>query len=67
MNIGITLMLSDQTIPVNEAAPAVEERGFESFWVGEHTHCPVGTVHSRLARGRERLQEGLARRRPEGP
>ena len=46
MNIGITLMLSDQTITVNEAAPAVEERGFESFWVGEHTHCPVGTVHS---------------------
>ena len=46
MNIGITLMLSDQTITVTEAAPAVEERGFESFWVGEHTHCPVGTVHS---------------------
>jgi RNA polymerase sigma factor (sigma-70 family) len=29
------------------------------------TSAPLGTVMSRLARARERLQEGLARRRPE--
>ena len=29
------------------------------------TGAPIGTVMSRLARARERLQEGLARRRPE--
>ena len=28
----------------------------------EHLACPVGTVRSRLARGRERLRRGLARR-----
>jgi RNA polymerase sigma factor (sigma-70 family) len=27
-----------------------------------HLKCPVGTVHSRLARGRERLRSGLTRR-----
>ena len=28
----------------------------------EHLHCPVGTVRSRLARGRERLRRALVRR-----
>jgi probable F420-dependent oxidoreductase len=45
LDIGITLMLSDQTVSVDDAATAVEERGFESFWLGEHTHMPVDTVH----------------------
>ena len=31
------------------------------------TGAPIGTVMSRLARARQRLQEGLARHRPEGP
>jgi RNA polymerase sigma-70 factor (ECF subfamily) len=31
------------------------------------TGAPLGTVMSRLGRARERLQEGLARRRPEEP
>ena len=28
----------------------------------QHLRCPVGTVRSRLARGRERLRHGLTRR-----
>jgi probable F420-dependent oxidoreductase len=39
-------MLSDLTPAVTDVAPLVEERGFESLWVGEHTHLPVDTVHS---------------------
>ena len=46
MHIGVVLMLSELTPKVTEVAPMVEERGFESLWVGEHTHLPVATVHS---------------------
>jgi probable F420-dependent oxidoreductase len=51
VHVGLTLMLSDRTVSITEAAPAVEERGFESLWVGEHTHLPVATVHH-YTRGR---------------
>jgi probable F420-dependent oxidoreductase len=44
MKFGLTLMFTDATPSVLELAPAVEERGFESLWVGEHTHLPVDTV-----------------------
>lgn len=44
VKFGITLMFTDATPPVTQVAPAVEERGFESLWVGEHTHLPVDTV-----------------------
>jgi probable F420-dependent oxidoreductase len=30
---------------VPRAARAIEARGFESLWVGEHTHLPVASVH----------------------
>jgi len=46
MDVALTLMLSEKTVPVTEAAPAAEERGFEALFIGEHTHCPVGTTHS---------------------
>src|SRR5262245_8802539 len=45
MHLGMVLMLTDRTPSIVDVAPAVEERGFESMWIGEHTHCPVGTVH----------------------
>jgi probable F420-dependent oxidoreductase len=51
VDIGMVLMLTDLTPSVVDVAPAVEERGFESLWIGEHTHCPVGTVHH-YTRGR---------------
>lgn len=44
MKFGLTLMFTDQTPSVKQLVPAIEDRGFESIWVGEHTHLPVDTV-----------------------
>src|SRR3954447_141938 len=45
MDIGIVTQLTDRSPSIVDVARAVEERGFESLWLGEHTHCPVDTVH----------------------
>jgi probable F420-dependent oxidoreductase len=44
MKFGIAILPTDCSIGVAELVPAVEERGFESFWVGEHTHIPTSRV-----------------------
>lgn len=41
MRIGITVFLTDRTIDPADLAVAVEERGFHSLYVPEHTHLPV--------------------------
>lgn len=41
MQLGVTMFLTDQTITPVELARAVEERGFSSIWVPEHTHIPT--------------------------
>lgn len=41
MDIGVMLLLTDETASPFEIAAAVEERGFESLFVGEHTHMPA--------------------------
>lgn len=41
MKIGVTIFDTDYSIPVNELAVALEERGFESLFVPEHTHIPA--------------------------
>jgi len=41
MDLGITIHLTDRSIGVVELATAVEERGFSSLWVPEHTHIPT--------------------------
>jgi len=38
---GVTIFATDQSIGVVELARAAEERGFDSFWLPEHTHIPV--------------------------
>jgi probable F420-dependent oxidoreductase len=40
MDLGVTIFQTDQTMPVTDLARAVEDRGFESLWVAEHTHIP---------------------------
>jgi len=39
--IGISLMPGDNGITPIELARAVEERGFESLWLPEHSHIPI--------------------------
>lgn len=39
--IGISLMLGDDGISPADLARAIEERGFESLWLPEHSHIPV--------------------------
>ena len=41
MRFGIVLFTSDRGITPAQAAAAAEERGFDTFFVPEHTHIPV--------------------------
>jgi probable F420-dependent oxidoreductase len=41
MEFGVLSYNSDYCLRTEELASAVEERGFESLWVPEHTHIPV--------------------------
>jgi len=43
MEFGISTFVTDQSIRPAPLARAVEERGFDSLFVGEHTHIPVDT------------------------
>ncbi|MCB1742852.1 MAG: LLM class F420-dependent oxidoreductase [Gammaproteobacteria bacterium] len=42
MDLGIFSYNVEYGARPDELALACEERGFESFWVGEHTHIPAG-------------------------
>ena len=41
MKFGAAIFPTDYAISMTELAPAVENAGFESLWVAEHTHIPV--------------------------
>ncbi|HLZ69019.1 MAG TPA: LLM class F420-dependent oxidoreductase [Dehalococcoidia bacterium] len=41
MKFGIRMCPTDYAIDVVDLARAVEERGFESLWLPEHTHIPL--------------------------
>jgi len=41
MMIGIYAVITDASPPVTALARAIEERGFESMWVPEHSHIPT--------------------------
>ena len=44
MHLGIFSYNVEYGARPDELAHAAEERGFESFWVGEHTHIPASRV-----------------------
>ena len=41
MHFGVSMFPTDYAIRPDELAGALEERGFESLWVPEHTHIPA--------------------------
>lgn len=41
MQIGALIFPTDQTIRPDRLAVALEDSGYESFWVAEHTHIPI--------------------------
>jgi len=41
VKFGIAVFPTDYAIAMTELGPAVEEAGFESLWVAEHTHIPT--------------------------
>ena len=41
MEIGVLNFVTDYSMRPAELAMALEERGFESLWVPEHTHIPA--------------------------
>ena len=50
MQIGVFYFPADYGINIVELARALEERGFESLFVPEHTHIPVSArARSRAA------------------
>jgi probable F420-dependent oxidoreductase len=51
MKIGLTLFTCDRGITPAEAAVAAEERGFDSFYVPEHTHIPTNRSTAHPATG----------------
>jgi probable F420-dependent oxidoreductase len=42
MKFGVAIFPTDYAISMTELGPAVEQRGFESLWVAEHSHIPAG-------------------------
>src|SRR5213595_262030 len=41
MHFGVVMFPTDYAIRPDELGRALEERGFESLWVPEHTHIPA--------------------------
>jgi len=41
MHFGVTMFLTEYTLPVSDLARAAEDLGFESLWIPEHTHIPA--------------------------
>jgi probable F420-dependent oxidoreductase len=44
MKVGVAMFCTDYAMPPTELAAALEERGFESLWLPEHSHIPVSRV-----------------------
>jgi len=57
MKIGLTLFTCDRGITPAEAAVAAEERGFDSFYVPEHTHIPTSRATAHPGTGNETLPD----------
>jgi alkanesulfonate monooxygenase SsuD/methylene tetrahydromethanopterin reductase-like flavin-dependent oxidoreductase (luciferase family) len=41
MDIGASIFFTEYSISPTELGMALEERGFDSLWVAEHSHIPI--------------------------
>lgn len=41
MKVGVAMFCTDYAMPPTDLAIALDERGFESFWLPEHSHIPL--------------------------
>ena len=41
MHFGAAMFFTDASMTPGELGPLLEERGFESLWVPEHSHIPM--------------------------
>src|SRR5438128_12015273 len=41
MHVGVAMFCTDYAIAPTELAKALEDRGFESLWLPEHSHIPL--------------------------
>ena len=41
MHVGVDIFLTDYSVSPLELGPALEQRGFESVWLPEHSHIPL--------------------------
>ena len=46
MDLGAMMFVTDYSMRPDELARSLEERGFESMWVPEHTHIPANRISS---------------------
>ena len=58
MHVGVAMFCTDYAIAPTELAAALEQRGFESLWLPEHSHIPLSRL-SPLSRGRRAAEEIL--------
>lgn len=58
MRFGVSLFITDESDGPAELAALVEEFGFESFWLPEHSHVPVASSGS-LSREYYRLYDAF--------
>jgi len=55
MEIGAAIFFTDYSMAPTELAVALEERGFDSLWVAEHSHIPAARGHDPRRRPRLRV------------
>ena len=41
MDVGVLMFITDYALPVTQLAKELEDRGFESLWIPEHSHIPL--------------------------
>jgi len=44
VHLGFTTMNTPEDLPADRLAVALEERGYDSLWIGEHSHIPASRL-----------------------